>query len=80
MQAVLKKWGNSIGVRLPAHILKEVRWTENQPVEVAANKGSVVIRPLKGRRHTLAALLHNITPANRHEAEDFGRPMGRELL
>lgn len=80
MQAVLKKWGNSIGVRLPAHILKEVRLTENQPVEVSAKKGAVVIRPLKGRRQTLAKLLTGITPANRHDAEDFGRPVGRERL
>jgi antitoxin MazE len=80
MQAVLKKWGNSIGVRLPAHILKEVRLAENQPVEVAAQKGAVVIRPLKGRRQTLANLLNGITPSNRHDAEDFGSPVGRELL
>jgi antitoxin MazE len=80
MQAVLKKWGNSIGVRLPAHILKEVRLAENQPVEVAARKGAVVIRPLKVRRRTLASLLHGITPSNRHGIEDFGAPVGRESL
>jgi len=80
MEAVLKKWGNSIGVRLPSSVLKETRLTENQRVEIRAKRGAIVIKPMKAQRYTLNELLARVTPTNRHDSVEFGRPAGRELL
>jgi antitoxin component of MazEF toxin-antitoxin module len=32
------------------------------------------------REYTLAELVRDITPKNRHEETDFGPPVGREIL
>jgi antitoxin MazE len=80
MQAVLKKWGNSVGVRLPVSVLKEVRLTESQRVEISVKKGAIVLKPQKHRRYTLAELMSGVTTKNRHALVDLGKPVGRELL
>ena len=80
MEAVLKKWGNSIGVRLPSSVLKETRLAENQRVEIRAKKGAIVIKPMRVQRYALSELLARVTPRNRHDSVEFGRPVGRELL
>jgi len=80
MEALIKKWGNSISVRVPSSVLKQAHLTENQRVEISARNGTVVIKPLKGRWYTLAELLAGSTPKNCHTSIDLGRPVGRELL
>jgi antitoxin MazE len=80
MDAVLKKWGNSVGIRLPSALLKETRLRENQRVEVLARKGEIVIKPSNARRYRLSDLISGITPKNRHVSVEFGRPVGSELL
>jgi antitoxin MazE len=80
MEAVLKKWGNSVGVRLPSAVLRETRLAENQRVEIHAKKGAIVIKPMKAPRYALRELLARVTRTNRHDAVELGRPVGRELL
>ena len=40
----IKKWGNSLGVRLPAVIAREARLKENQKVRIETDGGQVTIR------------------------------------
>jgi len=80
MQIVLKKWGNSVALRLPSHVLKEANLTENQRVQLSTKKGAILIKPLRSRRYTLAELVERISPTNRHDSMEFGSPVGRELL
>jgi len=80
METILKKWGNSIGVRVPSSVLKQVRLTENQRVEISARNGTALIKPLRGRRYSPAELLAGITRKNRHKSIDLGHPAGIEPL
>ena len=41
----IKKWGNNLGVRLPAAIAKAARLHADQRVRVSVEEGAVVIRP-----------------------------------
>jgi antitoxin MazE len=52
MEATLKKWGNSIGVRLPSSVLKEAYLTQNQRVTISTKKGAIVIKPLRGQQYS----------------------------
>ncbi len=47
MEAVLdiKKWGNSLGVRLPAALARAVRLRSDQRVRLSVEDGAIVIRP-----------------------------------
>ena len=78
MEVIVKKWGNSAAVRIPAPILEEAQFTLDQHVEVRVEDGRVVIEPIRQKEFDLDALLADITDENRHAPVDFGQPVGRE--
>ncbi|MBV2183855.1 MAG: AbrB/MazE/SpoVT family DNA-binding domain-containing protein [Rhizobium sp.] len=76
---LVKKWGNSPAVRLPAAVMEAAHLALDQAVEVRAENGRVIIEPASPV-YSLDDLLAGITPQNRHTEQDFGLPQGRELL
>jgi antitoxin MazE len=80
MQVIVKKWGNSAGVRIPAAILSATGLKIDQAVDVREEDGRVIIEPVKAKEYDLAALLAGITPENIHEEVDFGAAVGQELV
>ncbi|ARW11912.1 transcriptional regulator [Acetobacter pasteurianus NBRC 3299] len=80
MKAVVKKWGNSASIRIPASVLAAAGLKLDQPVDVREESGRIVIEPVTVVEYDLADLLAGITPENIHPEVDFGAPVGRELL
>ena len=80
MQVTMRKWGNSIGVRIPAGILTELHLSAEKKVDVRAEAGRIIIEPIIDSQETLEQLLGQITPDNVHSEIDFGQPVGKELL
>ena len=78
MRMVVKKWGNSASVRIPAAIMEAARLELDQPVEVREEAGRIVIEPIREEIYELAALVVGITDENRHGVVDMGPPVGRE--
>jgi antitoxin MazE len=78
MRVIVKKWGNSASVRIPAGIMEAARLGLDAPVDVREEGGRIVIEPI--RENNLARLLAAITPENLHTEADFGAPVGKELL
>ena len=76
---LIKKWGNSPAVRLPAAIMEAAHLVLDQAVEVRAENGRVIIEPAVPS-YSLDDLVAGITPENRHTEMDFGAPQGKELL
>jgi antitoxin MazE len=79
MQGVVKKWGNSAAVRIPASVLEAAHVRLDQPVDVREEGGRIVIEPLQPARYDIAALVAGITDENRHEPVDAGKPIGNEV-
>jgi antitoxin MazE len=79
MEVIVKKWGNSAAIRIPAPVLEEAKFALEQHVEVRAEDGRVVIEPVRQKQFKLDALLAGITDENRHTPVDFGKPVGREV-
>lgn len=71
------KWGNSMAVRLPKVVLRDVGLQEGDFLVFSARNGAVVAKPLK-KRQPLKNLLAKISPENVHEEIDWGKPRGRE--
>ncbi len=80
MQVIVKKWGNSAGIRIPASVLAATGLRIDQAVDVHEEGGRVIIEPVTAKEYDLAALLGAITPENIHEEVDFGTAVGQELL
>ncbi len=79
MEVLVKKWGNSAAVRIPASVVEAAHLTLDQPVDVREERGRIVIEPKRARTFALADLVRGITPANRHDAVDTGPAKGREV-
>lgn len=65
VEAVLsiKKWGNNLGVRLPANVARAAHLHPDQMVRVSVADGSVTITPIDGLELTLEQRLALFDPA-----------------
>lgn len=80
MQGQIGKWGNSLALRIPSSVAREVSVREGKPVEISVDKGSIVITPIqKAPHYSLDELVAGITEENRHEETDTGATVGNEL-
>lgn len=80
MEAVIRKWGNSSAVRLPASALKEAGFSPDQKVSITVTRGRIVIVACDKVEFALDDLLAGITAANLHGELGFGGPVGKESL
>ena len=78
MAARIRKWGNSLGVRIPKAIAHMLRISEGDVLELSVRDGSLVLTPRRDDRPALDELVSGITADNRHDEVDTGRPRGRE--
>ena len=75
MQAVVQKWGNSLGFRIPSLWAKENNVKSGSKIEVIAEKGKMVILPQK---KTLDDMLALVTSENIHSEISTGSSVGNE--
>jgi len=76
LKSHVTKWGNSLGIRIPISLAKEVGISEGTPVDLHIKNGNIIIRCKKYRLETLLSL---VTPENVHHEFDTGPPVGREI-
>lgn len=75
MQAVVQKWGNSLGFRIPSFWAKDNDIKNGSKVEVIAEKGKITILPTK---KTLDDMLELVTSENLHSEISTGNSVGNE--
>ncbi len=77
---VIKRWGNSLALRIPGHIAAQLKVTENSAVECSVSDGNLVVKPIDSKpRYSLCRLLGEITEENLHKEIATGRPQGDEI-
>jgi antitoxin MazE len=79
MKTLVKKWGNSAAVRIPASVMTAAALGVDQAVDIREEGGRVVIRPIAAEAYDLNALLDQMRPETFPEDVDFGPPQGREI-
>ena len=75
MQTVVQKWGNSLGIRIPSHYVKEFNLKNGASVDIIERNGTIVIVPPKT---TLDSLLSRVSENNIHEPIETGVSVGSE--
>jgi len=58
----IKKWGNSLGVRLPAVIAREAHLHTDQRVRISVVDQKIIITPIVSEQLTLEQRLANFDP------------------
>lgn len=80
MHSVIKKWGNSAAVRVPISVMSEIGLSVDDPVDIRAEDGRIVIAPAAPPLPRLEDLLRDVSADNLHDEADFGEPAGREAF
>ncbi len=78
MTTRLAKWGNSLAVRIPRVLAEQVGLEEGSELGISVSRGKLILSPAPGA-YGLDQLVDGITPENRHDAIDWGAPVGREV-
>jgi antitoxin MazE len=76
MHARVRKWGNSLALRIPGPFAGEVGLAEDSEVELRIEGGSLAVRP--AGRFSLARLPAQVTRRNVHREVQTGGPVGKE--
>lgn len=63
MQTHIQKWGNSLGLRIPAHLAKQLQLHIGSTVTLEIEQGRIIIQPPK---YQLETMLKEITQENLH--------------
>ena len=79
MRAQVKKWGNSLALRIPKALAEEAGLDSGSNVELIVENGHLCVIPVKRPRYTLEELVAQITPENRHGEIDTGPAVGKEV-
>jgi len=79
MNATVQKWGNSLALRIPSSVAKDVDLRPGSSVELAVEGGRIIVKPARKQKASLSQLLKGITKANRHPEISWGGPVGREI-
>ncbi len=69
MRTKVRKWGNSLGVRIPSGVAADAHLEEGAEVDVTVRDGELVIVPVL----SLTQLIAGITPENLPDLSDDAR-------
>jgi len=78
MNTTIQKWGNSLAVRIPRSVAKDIRLHQGSIVDVVLVAGKIVVKPRRQPHYALAQLLRGVTKRNRHTELDWGGRVGQE--
>ena len=79
MKTRVKKWGNSLAIRIPKPLAVEVGLEDSSPIELSLMDGRLVITPVVEPELSLATLLAQVTEENLHGEVDTGPAVGGEV-
>ncbi len=78
MNTKVRKWGNSLAVRIPKVVAEEAGIYEESEVEMNSVDGKIVISPSLTRKYSLKKLLSKVKEENLHGETDMGEAVGKE--
>lgn len=78
MKTRVKKWGNSLALRIPGAMAREAGFAEEGDVEISVSGGKLVVAPALRKKYDLRELLGKVKKSNLHKETGTGKPKGRE--
>jgi antitoxin MazE len=78
MHVRVRKWGNSLTVRIPKPLADDAEVKEGTVLNLAVFEGKLIAAPVQGKKLSLKQLLAKVNKKNLREEVDFGSRVGRE--
>ena len=80
MTTTIQKWGNSQGIRIPRILLEEIKWSENEQIEISIEDNKIVIEKVqKIERKNIKELFKDYEGEYEPSEIDWGEPEGKEV-
>ena len=79
MRSKVQLWGNSLALRIPKYIAKQMKINNGSDVDVLLEEEKIIIKPIKDNQELLDDMLSKINNENIHKEENFGEPVGGEI-
>lgn len=79
MRLTVKKWGNSLAIRIPKEIASLSSIHINTSIEVEVGDKFLILRPVEEHKPSLFELIEKITPLNLHREISSGESQGNEI-
>ena len=77
MLTTIRRWGNSLAVRIPKPFALQTELSENSEVDISLEGDRIVVSPV-AKEWKLDDLLAGITPGNAHKEMSWGDRAGGE--
>jgi antitoxin MazE len=77
MEAQIRKWGNSLGIRIPNHIVQKLSLKDGSSVDINDNKNKIIVKPVQ--KSKLSEMLSEINEHNIHKEVETTGPVGKEI-
>jgi len=74
----VRKWGNSLALRIPKPVAEDLGVEQGSAVELRVEDGCLLVQPSTGSPYALETLLAGVTPENLHIEADLGAAVGKE--
>jgi antitoxin MazE len=79
MQTKIKKWGNSLALRIPKSFALNANLRQDELVDISIDKEKIIITPIGEKEYSLDELLEGVSEDNLHGEFDTGVPVGKEI-
>ena len=79
MQTKIKKWGNSLALRIPKLLALDANLKQDSLVDISIEKNSIIIMPIGEKEYSLEKLLKGVSKNNLHGEFNTGAPVGKEI-
>jgi len=76
---MIQKWGNSLALRIPLAVAKQIHVQEGDAVVLKVGASGLTVKAVP-KRLKLDDLLDKVTPENLHPATEWGADVGREVV
>jgi antitoxin MazE len=78
MKSIVRKWGNSLAVRIPRRVAEHVGIEEGTELELLEERGAILIKPTS-TRISLRKILRAVRADNLHGEISTGRRTDKEV-
>ncbi len=79
MHLTIQKWGNSLALRIPKTVAKQVNVHKGSRMDMSLLANKIILSARDVKEYTLGSLLKKVNKTNLHEEVSFGKPLGKEV-
>ena len=77
MTAIISKWGNSQGLRLPKSIIEDLNLSIGDKIKITTENNKVILEPVKKKKYDIRELVKKV-PKDYKAYEEFEAKVGKE--